>query len=799
LRVVPTFRLAHGGYGPSALRMFRCVSSAWAVAAYPGYRDRLASAALNAFKSVGPNAQGLQRSESAAIAAVAAASYHQEEDGISPGLAVSSAIDAAAQNGGKKGFEEVLDILARDAAFLDQGIAPVSLANGQLWPSPRTPDWVNDGWEALKLRLLAADENWDVWISWYEDRMFGNTTDTALEVARAADVPESVWKEGPKSANAFIRQLRGMHLKHGTEDPPDPGNKFAFHEWLSAKPREWATVIAARAALRLLATLGASPGDTTLLSIFRAISASRYAVMHPELTRVASHAAAFLRGRTTQMTIAAFYAASAAGAEDAPSRAITISDLGHGLEPTGTAAILGDAFALVRGTPPQALARAPLWRPANEGGTPPAVRRAWRNLAQVLGDNSRHWQVWIDWYDYVLEGSPSAAQRDDAWEAAFVDVPTQLPWDAGAESVNTEIAARLRSYVLLGETVRLNEIEPPQIPTQGYGPHFEIGENGVINFAPPQALDRQGNNVVRLAKLHPILLALSSDLVEALGHGNLPHRYLRDRAEAYRAIIDQSIESVDFARLYVEGVRLANAMRAALADEELPRLEHPIQESLDSLLQLHGTFVLETVEGIEIIAAEERYRRTPQEELEYRAAAVSFAKSLQDEPGLIDPKAASFVLETAEEIGRGANPERSGAVASGTVKNVAIVVSTAGALGALFSAAVASGSPALIVGSAVSALVFGEGLKRSKAFAAVAGLITRGLDRASETDIASIVSTIRERFRPQLKLVLRIEPQLRRLATQHDEFNWLNRTLDWIKQRELELEDKDQKPKAPST
>jgi hypothetical protein len=107
--------------------------------------------------------------------------------------------------------------------------------------------------------------------------------------------------------------------------------------------------------------------------------------------------------------------------------------------------------------------------------------------------------------------------------------------------------------------------------------------------------------------------------VEALGGGNIPHRSLRDRAEAYRAIIDQSLETIDFAIAYVQGVRLENARRAAVADRELPPLDHPVQEVRDSLLQLNGTFMLATAEGIEIIAAEERYRRT-QEEVEYRAA-----------------------------------------------------------------------------------------------------------------------------------------------------------------------------------
>ena len=97
---------------------------------------------------------------------------------------------------------------------------------------------------------------------------------------------------------------------------------------------------------------------------------------------------------------------------------------------------------------------------------------------------------------------------------------------------------------------------------------------------------------------------LSSDLTEALGLGNIPHWYLRDRAEAYRAIVDQDLEGVDFSLLYVEGVRLANAERAAVSETELPPLPQPIREAIDTLLQVHGSFILATAEGVEAVAAE---------------------------------------------------------------------------------------------------------------------------------------------------------------------------------------------------
>jgi hypothetical protein len=80
-------------------------------------------------------------------------------------------------------------------------------------------------------------------------------------------------------------------------------------------------------------------------------------------------------------------------------------------------------------------------------------------------------------------------------------------------------------------------------------------------------------------------------------------------------------------------------------------------------------------------------------------------------------------------------------------------------------------------------LVVGEGLKKSRPFAAVAALVTKGLDSASETEVAVLLKNLGTHFKSQLRFILYAEPQVRRLAGQRPEFNWLIRSLDWIKQQ----------------
>lgn len=310
----------------------------------------------------------------------------------------------------------------------------------------------------------------------------------------------------------------------------------------------------------------------------------------------------------------------------------------------------------------------------------------------------------------------------------------------------------------------------PELPAQGPGPHFEITRAGVIDFVPPEALDREGNNVGRLRQLHPTLRDLVRKLLEALRTGNAPHAYLAVRLDEYRKQIDQALETIDFTLLYVEGVRLANAEKAAVEkveEGELPPLGEANEERLGTILQLHGTFMLSTIAGAELIAAEQRYRRRPAEERGYRAAAVDLAASLQNKPDVIAANAAAFVLGAAEQINQGPNLERSGVIATSVVLNVAITLAAAAIVTALpVVGGLFGGSPGLVAGGLTGFMV-SESVKRSKPFATAISPVIAKLDEAADL----------RKFRDFL---LSIELKARRLAQYNEQFLWLNKALNWI-------------------
>ena len=108
-----------------------------------------------------------------------------------PFVAAIAAADAAVR----------MEIRSDALALLEVGA--YKLADLRLWSHGR-PDWAEDGWEELKA-ALPEDEDWDVWIDWYEDRLRGRSRGEAYELTFAS-VPLDVWDQGPAAANAWIRE-----------------------------------------------------------------------------------------------------------------------------------------------------------------------------------------------------------------------------------------------------------------------------------------------------------------------------------------------------------------------------------------------------------------------------------------------------------------------------------------------------------------------------------------------------------------------------------------------------------------
>ncbi len=89
-----------------------------------------------------------------------------------------------------------------DIATVEQfGTDPVAI-DLPLWTGD-APNWAKDAWASIQ-ETLPKDEDWRVWIDWYEERLHGGSRSEAYELVFAS-VPQEEWDKGPAAANGWIK------------------------------------------------------------------------------------------------------------------------------------------------------------------------------------------------------------------------------------------------------------------------------------------------------------------------------------------------------------------------------------------------------------------------------------------------------------------------------------------------------------------------------------------------------------------------------------------------------------------
>jgi hypothetical protein len=264
--------------------------------------------------------------------------------------------------------------------------------------------------------------------------------------------------------------------------------------WFGDKPTDFAQVIAARAALRVLPYAFAKGVRQKWVKdfaspLFRSIAISWAARNFPAHDMVAAAHAADAAAFAAHAAHAAYAAADAAAfaahaahaayaAADAAAYAAVWANLSHDCNWLTSA---GDPASASR-----RLTREPLW-PAGE---PKGWSEAWVSATGRLAALNEGYSVWVDWYDRRIKGERAAfdipgdsgRKEDKALLARLADATGDDFWDKGAAHVNTTLQSWIDEA---RERVAPKAIPPQESDALNYG----INNAGKLDRLP--ATDQQ--------------------------------------------------------------------------------------------------------------------------------------------------------------------------------------------------------------------------------------------------------------------------------------------------------------------
>jgi hypothetical protein len=91
-----------------------------------------------------------------------------------------------------------------EATRVEEGAAASVIAGSPLWPQGQ-PAQFQSLWQKMKAALHAAGQDWQVWTSWYDDRLDGRVRYEERELAYVR-IEEALWDQGPAIDNAEIKK-----------------------------------------------------------------------------------------------------------------------------------------------------------------------------------------------------------------------------------------------------------------------------------------------------------------------------------------------------------------------------------------------------------------------------------------------------------------------------------------------------------------------------------------------------------------------------------------------------------------
>lgn len=134
----------------------------------------------------------------------------------------------SAANSAARSASTIWRQIGADTALLEQGHGTLTLGTSPLWHGA-VPEGIARPWKRLRALLLDLDQNWQVWVDWYEDRLngpAGRAPIEQLELDRVLVPKDEDWKLGAAHVNDILAKLEAKYRP--TEIPDDDPTAPAF-------------------------------------------------------------------------------------------------------------------------------------------------------------------------------------------------------------------------------------------------------------------------------------------------------------------------------------------------------------------------------------------------------------------------------------------------------------------------------------------------------------------------------------------------------------------------------------------
>jgi len=311
---------------------------------------------------------------------------------------------------------------------------------------------------------------------------------------------------------------------------------------------------------------------------------------------------------------------------------------------------------------------------------------------------------------------------------------------------------------------------------------------------PQGELDAAGNDIARLEAFLPNMRAAAEKLCAPRLGNQQPH--IHAAASAYLAQLQGTVHDIDFNLLFIHGLTLEEATRAAARDVTGlmgPSLENDDFSALNTLVGLHGPFLLGSAVGRALIDDSERYKSDQALAHDIHAALETLRDSLTPDIAAPEvPEVIDLSLSTTSET----HPERPAVFLARSAINLTIVLvagaavasfpiigaATGAVIGAASGGFIGAASGGLIGGSVGRVLeqLVGEALKESEGYKRLRRQISEDFNRLSEADLDEFQALARK-FHPFREFVLCHDEALRRIAGNQPSMLWVHTYLDWLK------------------